>query len=818
MVATFPEASAQTFIDVTTALAETLQKQQAANASYSQQKADFKKRGLTAKSAEVKTAEREYELESKRIKALIGTLQTCQSLPVKSAVVHPDKGDGTLEGFLIDDRNTVMAVVDFKEIGAAEVSPHHLTTDLKTEEKEIDFSGFPHSDPTATLQIKRSLAIEILDRFFLMAGEMDAYILQQDTKYTKLQRDWVKKNCLTKEEKRALSQRIAANPLPLPIEEGDELCDRSGKSVGVASSVTRKSFWVQDKEFSWEDFEVLGWSKAEVGAESQNVEESDRSTEVVGETDNLPEVIAQQEVETEKRSEVLVQEPEESTEARALRVKSEAQIAPQQTELDEWANKISTAYKENLALLDIQADTESDSPSVEVVASSDAEELAHLETEIEQIQKSAWQEIGERLLRIREAKLYKAKGYLNWGSYCRDRWGYAKSQANDLIGAIKAQSVLTGSPVVLTSINQAIPIRKLVAAGVEPEKIRGLVEEVAKTGELSKEKIEQAAQEKGLLTKRKRTKPADEVAAFGQELGLNGGEVQQLPDIKSNGDTPEIAVKPLTDCITLNDVIDAIVASPKSALEEFMKLGWRERGQLRELCSDISVRFRVLDSEEFHVGSMLTHLELADKDCKIEWLESEVIRLTAENQELRNKHGIRHKQKDENTTVEWYTPEQPYIEMVREVFGGQIDTDPASNDFAQTWIQAWQYFTKDTDGLANSDKWEGFVFCNPPYGNAPKKWLREAINLYQSGRIKGAIFLINRTGSNWFRTVKPELSAICQVHQRIKFINQDGQAVGSPMYDNDFLCIGEAIADKFTEVFSGVGDVTVIQKAEQLAA
>lgn len=203
--------------------------------------------------------------------------------------------------------------------------------------------------------------------------------------------------------------------------------------------------------------------------------------------------------------------------------------------------------------------------------------------------------------------------------------------------------------------------------------------------------------------------------------------------------------------------------------------------------------------------------EKLGKQDQVTKLEAEVMQLRAEIEILSKKQGSKHKQKDKNTTVEWYTPNDPYISMVRKVFGGKIDTDPASNEMAQSWIQADLYFTKETDGLANSHLWKGLVFCNPPYGNEPKKWISEAVKLYQAGQIKGAIFLINRSGSNWFRQAKKDLSAVCQVHKRIKFVNQEGAIASSPMYDNDFLCIGTEIADEFERVFSTVGDVTMIQ-------
>ncbi len=330
------------------------------------------------------------------------------------------------------------------------------------------------------------------------------------------------------------------------------------------------------------------------------------------------------------------------------------------------------------------------------------------------------------------------------------------------------------------------------------------------TGSLSADKLKAVAQERGLLPKKQSTP----IVAAAQSVGLSGKELQQLPDVPPNADIPPEPLAPsLLNCLSLLEVNDFIRAKRSEAIAEFVSVGWQERFDLRVLTQNTVDSVLMVDATESQIRQVIPLLD-RDKDSKIAWLENRVKELEA----LLTSKGSKHKQKDKNTTVEWYTPDEPYVQLVRQTFGGQIDTDPASNDFAQTWIKADQYFTKETDGLANSHLWKGFVFCNPPYGNEPRKWLAETIRLYQLGQIDGAIFLINRSGSRWFRNIKKDLSAVCQVHDRIKFINQFGEVAGSPMYDNDFLCIGESIVDAFAELFSGIGDVTVLRASAQEAA
>jgi hypothetical protein len=87
--------------------------------------------------------------------------------------------------------------------------------------------------------------------------------------------------------------------------------------------------------------------------------------------------------------------------------------------------------------------------------------------------------------------------------------------------------------------------------------------------------------------------------------------------------------------------------------------------------------------------------------------------------------------------------------MAREVLGN-IDLDPASNDVAQQWIKATQYFTAAEDGLKQS--WHGRIWCNPPYGRKVHEWLEKGIEGYQLGAIDCAIFLINRNGAGWYKS------------------------------------------------------------------
>ena len=154
-----------------------------------------------------------------------------------------------------------------------------------------------------------------------------------------------------------------------------------------------------------------------------------------------------------------------------------------------------------------------------------------------------------------------------------------------------------------------------------------------------------------------------------------------------------------------------------------------------------------------------------------------------------------------NNTEEWYTPSL-YIDMVRSVLGA-IDLDPASNDYAQEWIQATRYFTVAIDGL--DQHWHGKIWLNPPYCHKAGLWTDKAIAEFHSGRVTEAIILVNQSGAAWYHRLDNEFLN-CKVSKRISFIDSKGNKQSSPTQYNSFFYLG-ANTERFREVFSSIGGV-----------
>lgn len=161
---------------------------------------------------------------------------------------------------------------------------------------------------------------------------------------------------------------------------------------------------------------------------------------------------------------------------------------------------------------------------------------------------------------------------------------------------------------------------------------------------------------------------------------------------------------------------------------------------------------------------------------------------------------------------EWYTPAR-YIKSVHEVLG-QVDVDPASNEYANRIIQAKTFYTIDNDGFAQ--EWPGKVFMNPPYGrddagndSNQARWSRRLIEQYKAGIVTEAILLVNAVpGNRWFAPLWE--FPICFVDHRIRFYSRDVEA-GQPTHSNAFVYMGPNV-DRFAAAFSKHGVIAVQYK------
>jgi hypothetical protein len=182
---------------------------------------------------------------------------------------------------------------------------------------------------------------------------------------------------------------------------------------------------------------------------------------------------------------------------------------------------------------------------------------------------------------------------------------------------------------------------------------------------------------------------------------------------------------------------------------------------------------------------------------------------------------------------EWFTP-APFADAAREVFGGEIDLDPASHAEANRIIGALRYFDKRANGLRL--RWRaGSVFINAPGGLVPEFWHR-LIDEWEAGSFKAAIWIgysIEQLQTLQGYEVRSPLDfPICVPERRIPFVESEAKRLerfakidkenrrrrveglarlekktaAAPSHANYITYIGRAPA-RFARVFGAFGQV-----------
>lgn len=112
-----------------------------------------------------------------------------------------------------------------------------------------------------------------------------------------------------------------------------------------------------------------------------------------------------------------------------------------------------------------------------------------------------------------------------------------------------------------------------------------------------------------------------------------------------------------------------------------------------------------------------------------------------------------------SSTDDWYTPDDFYQELDKEF---HFDLDPCADDFNH---KCEKYFTKEQDGLKQS--WGGYrVFCNPPYGQAIKEWVKKCA---ESDAELVVMLIPARTDTKYFHEYIYGKAEIRFVRGRLKF-------------------------------------------------
>lgn len=203
-------------------------------------------------------------------------------------------------------------------------------------------------------------------------------------------------------------------------------------------------------------------------------------------------------------------------------------------------------------------------------------------------------------------------------------------------------------------------------------------------------------------------------------------------------------------------------------------------------------------------GSALVEAEAAiARGRAVKKLKKRIQTLSELLSQLQHKSSKSPKPPTRKKSLECYTPPE-IITLVRLVLG-EIDLDPASEDVAQQWIQATNYYTPSMDGLVNP--WFGRVWLHPPAHGKTAKWTKKLLAEYESGRVEEAVLLVTPSpGSKWFQKLT-RLFPVCFPDERISFLDDQGRPQLRSKHGNAIFYLG-LNAKLFQQVFGAIGSVS----------
>lgn len=125
---------------------------------------------------------------------------------------------------------------------------------------------------------------------------------------------------------------------------------------------------------------------------------------------------------------------------------------------------------------------------------------------------------------------------------------------------------------------------------------------------------------------------------------------------------------------------------------------------------------------------------------------------------------------------EWLTP--PHVWQALQPF----DLDPCQ-PINPPWEIAAKGYNQNDDGLTK--EWEGFVWCNPPYGRETGRWLAK-----MKEHNNGIALVFARTGTRMFHDYVFNADAIFFFKGRLSFYSVEGIKGGPAGADSCLIAYG----------------------------
>jgi len=127
---------------------------------------------------------------------------------------------------------------------------------------------------------------------------------------------------------------------------------------------------------------------------------------------------------------------------------------------------------------------------------------------------------------------------------------------------------------------------------------------------------------------------------------------------------------------------------------------------------------------------------------------------------------------------DWGTPQKLFNDLNAE-FGFTLDACANERNF-----KVENYFDVEVDGL--KQKWEGVVWCNPPYGRTIKEWMAKAYGSWREGGATVVCLVPARTDTGWWHDYAAKAPEIRFIRGRLKF-ERDGKAGDSAPFPSAII-------------------------------
>jgi hypothetical protein len=147
-------------------------------------------------------------------------------------------------------------------------------------------------------------------------------------------------------------------------------------------------------------------------------------------------------------------------------------------------------------------------------------------------------------------------------------------------------------------------------------------------------------------------------------------------------------------------------------------------------------------------------------------------------------------------TVEWYTPPNLFLLLMRGNADPWFDLDPAGSPEGVSFVPARRIIRPPDDGLAHP--WFGHVWLNPPYGPAGAPFVHRMV-----AHGDGLLLLPSRTETRLYQLAAVEADAMALLRDRLWFRRLDGHT-GRSSFGSTIFAFGDWAVERLRAADLGV--------------